>query len=541
MKSRIATLLTAALGAAACLSLGAVAHAYPDAKVEAQTRPDFGLLIRPPLHRHHYRPWGGHRPGFYVDEGYGRFGPDGGPNPYGPGGGREVAFVDCGKAHPGEVNWALRSLRPGGTLILRAGHVDGGACLDNVVVDKPVTIQGDGGAPYRSIRLGYESPGGQHRTKREIIDETVSIPAALKSRPGGPCIDIEVQAGLTGEVVLRDLVIEDTDAGDESCVYVRDSHVRLERSVIRYAGNGSALYVNGGSVTATDDVRVDANTFGSGIYVENGFVDFDEVTVTRAATGIQIEPTGKQPSRIRNSRLFLWPAQSPSFGTSSTGIVVPGSREQGQLAIENTVICGYGIGLFVEGANTVELNDSRICHVAKGAVAAGGQLTVKGSAIGANLLGIQIGAGKVAVSGTKFYGMRYREIYLEPGATEAQLSNVDYYTNSEYCRWRPVDDGFWRERGRRERHGGGFFGFGRHDDMHDRFYNPHAYGPSGRCFEPNPGDWADEEDFGFEGNNEFYGFNGDSGWPAYERRVPEPYDHYDWDHPDTYRPHRDHY
>ena len=70
MKSRLTLALAAFAGAAATLTLHSSVQAYPDAKVEAQLRPDFGLLLRPPLHHHHYRPWG-RGPHVITDEGPG--------------------------------------------------------------------------------------------------------------------------------------------------------------------------------------------------------------------------------------------------------------------------------------------------------------------------------------------------------------------------------------------------------------------------------------------------------------------------------------
>ena len=242
--------LSAAAVAAAVLLTSGESVAYPDAKVETQLRPDFGLLLKPPIKRHRrYKPWGGRRlpPPIYDGGPYGPGVPPGGP-------GRDVAFVDCAMARDDNAaNRALASLKPGGTLILRA---NGAACLDSLVITKPVTIQGDGGAPVRGWRLGWNESA--RRTRTEILEKVENAPVSFRGRPGSPCMVIDVAPSLRGQVVLRDLVIEQKKAGGEACIYAHNSDVRIESSVIVYAGEGSAVYLDGGSLTTGDSVEIDA-------------------------------------------------------------------------------------------------------------------------------------------------------------------------------------------------------------------------------------------------------------------------------------------
>jgi hypothetical protein len=511
---RLASLSLVALAAAA-VGAAQPAKAFPDARIESQLRPNFGLLVRPPLHAHgYYRPWGGHYPGWwrpYAPP------PPGGPFP--PGFGRDVAYVDCAMVPgPNAVNAALRFLRPGGTLILKAG---GAACLDNVIIDKPVTIQSDSGRPFRSMPMQHEGYDPDQRFEGRDAphwaydpDDMVSTPPTFKSQPGGPCMVIEVQPGLQGPVILRDLVIQATEAGREACIYARNSDVRIERSVIRYAGDGAAIYVEGGKLTLRDDVRVDANTYQQAIYAENATLDAEDTTITRAFIGVQIIPAGREESRLTHVRFrFMKPGASATFDAPNIGVVVPGSRFAGRLRIDETKICGYQTGLWVQGANDVEVTRSHICRSTKGVIAAGGNTVLNRNSIGANIYGVQIGAGHVTLADNAIYGARVRDVYLEPGAPLPNGGGNFFYSSSEFCSWRPLDKDYWgRERVSHR--------------MRDRYYLPKWRGDWWECRDPydlEPG-WLDgEREMGYGDPEGFYALGR---WPDRERMVPQPYDRY---------------
>ncbi|MGZ9100125.1 MAG: hypothetical protein ACXW3O_10510, partial [Brevundimonas sp.] len=131
--ARIASVIGGA--AAIAVAVGAfvltdapTARAQVAAKVESQTRPNFGILLDPPTRSYRNR-GSSHR---RYD--YRRHRPDWRPG-Y-PGGyprGEEVVLVDCG-GNPGSggVEDAVRRVRPGGTLVIRAR---GGACVGWLNID----------------------------------------------------------------------------------------------------------------------------------------------------------------------------------------------------------------------------------------------------------------------------------------------------------------------------------------------------------------------------------------------------------------------
>ena len=77
------------------------AYSSPAARIDESIKPNFGLLLRPPLYRHHHRRgvWYGRDIGWGPgpSEGYGNpYGLPFGPSPYGLPGGPKSITVDCG-------------------------------------------------------------------------------------------------------------------------------------------------------------------------------------------------------------------------------------------------------------------------------------------------------------------------------------------------------------------------------------------------------------------------------------------------------------
>ncbi|RZJ20595.1 MAG: hypothetical protein EON85_15830 [Brevundimonas sp.] len=130
----------AAIVAGAALSLTLApdtVQAQTAARVESQTRPNFGVLLDPPT-----RASGPRRDRNRYD--YRRHRPDWRPGlpPLRPGG-EEIVLVDCGgNPGTGAVEDAVRRVRPGGTLVIRSRA---GACVGWLNIDKPMTIIGEGG------------------------------------------------------------------------------------------------------------------------------------------------------------------------------------------------------------------------------------------------------------------------------------------------------------------------------------------------------------------------------------------------------------
>jgi hypothetical protein len=474
----------AAAAVAAAILAAPASEAYPDARVETQLRPDFGLLLNPPLRRHR-RPHRhrGYENGWDYRHHWGWNGePFHGRDWNGPL--RDVALVDCSDAHSdNDINYALASLAPGGTLILRTAQNQG--CLDSVHITKPVTIQGDGGQIWsprgsrRHYRPEYSDslandvaapdpqadiappPGAAQPTPADdltVADDQVAaldedaygdesdgrrtgtgpvrrsefpgLAAHLKSRPGQACIDIAPGAG---KVVLRNLVIDQAQGGEAPCIYAENADVQIENSIIRYAGEGSAIFVDGGSLTISQDTLIDVSTYDRAIYAERARIDLSDFTLSgEPAIGIELVGPLKDSS-IRDIEMYSRP-QAPVFATPSVGLVISAANALGELDVYRARICGFGIGVWQQGANDTNIRRGLICHTGKGIVAAGGDMTVEGTVIGASLLGVQVGAAhRLDLNNLTIYGTSTFDIYREPGSIQPGGNASDFYSTNTLC------------------------------------------------------------------------------------------------------------
>ncbi|MEC8456825.1 MAG: hypothetical protein VXZ43_07940, partial [Pseudomonadota bacterium] len=202
--------LLAAFALAALTTLPDPVQAQVAAKVEAQTRPNFGVLLDPPTRA---------RPRAHRRYDYGRYrGPDWRPLPRPPHQ-EEVVLVDCG-GNPGSgaIESAVQRVRPGGTLIIRAR---GGACVGWLNIDKPMTIIGDSGFDPR---------------RWDAATPTLQAPDGLPCLTAAPGVRVEV----------RDLVFASPHAGEAACVIGYGAEIVMSRVGFRHAGDEAAIYVDGG-------------------------------------------------------------------------------------------------------------------------------------------------------------------------------------------------------------------------------------------------------------------------------------------------------
>lgn len=384
------------------------------AKVESQTRPDFGLLLDPPPRtsrpRHHGRDrpwrWRDHYSGWRDDRGrdWDRYW-HGRPN--------DVAAVDCGmEGSPYALQRAVEHLRPGGTLILR-----GQGCIGWLDVNKPLTIIGDADV----------TPNGFGP----------ATPATLRAPDGLPCIT--VAAGV--RVEMRDVVLEATNAGDAACVVGYDAQIVMRRTAVRYAGDEAAVFADGGLFDFRDGA-INAETLGAAVVGYGATVTVERVRVTSSSLGFELTPGGASASTLSDLTMLAG-QRAQGYGPRAIGVLVRGSRQFGQVSIAGAVICGYDEGLAVDGASLQVVN-SLICMSRKGAVLYSGDLSIERSFIGAEDVGVAGGQGRARIIENTFFGVQ-RAFLVERAQVEA-YGNVIYSQNACRPGRRPRDGR--RERGR---------------------------------------------------------------------------------------------
>ncbi|MFN4289095.1 MAG: hypothetical protein ACK4E3_11430 [Brevundimonas sp.] len=404
----LATAFAAMIGAVTLIGSGSggSAQAQVAAKVESQTRPNFGILLDPPTRtrpRHRQRRWnyGEHHPGWRP------------PLPGPILGQEEIVLIDCGgNSGSGALEHAVARVRPGGTLIVRAR---GGPCVGWLNIDKPMTIMGEGGFDRRDW--------DRH-------------PAASIQAPAGlPCMT--VAQGVRVEV--RDIVFESRHAGQAACVVGYGAQLIFHRTGFRHGGDEAAIYADGGLIDIRGSV-IEAATVAPAIIADSATLTAHEVDISQAITGIEIIPGPGEPSRLTAVHLNGTEAQH-TFGPRSIGLLVRAARNYGRVEVERSRICGYIDGIVIEGAS-VDVRHSRICRADKGAVVYNGELSLIENRIRATEVGFGVVSGRAVANDNTF--SRVQQVYYAEPRASVDLNGNRVYTRANLCRPQLVP--VWRDR-----------------------------------------------------------------------------------------------
>jgi hypothetical protein len=384
----VAALVVAASGLA--LSLPDTAQAQSAARVESQTRPNFGVLIDPPTRGSRSR--GSARRWRYNDHR-----PDYRPAPP-RAGGEEIVLIDCGgNPGTGAVEDAVRRVRPGGTLIIRAR---GGPCVGWLNIDKPMTIIGESGFDPRDW--------ARHPTP------------TLQAPDGLPCMT--VAQGVRVEV--RDMLFASPRAGDAACIVGYGAEIILNRAGMRYVGDEAAIYADGGLLDIRN-VVIEAQTVAPAIVADGATLTAYEMVIGGAQVGLELTPGAGQTATISTSTLLGVEAPN-NFGPRSIGVIIRSGRDYGRVEIENTAICGYVEGVAIEGAS-VAITGSRICKSEKGVVLYNGELRLADSRVRAASVGVAAASGRAVILNNSFSGVR--EVYYSE-----DRSNIEARGNKVWSR-----------------------------------------------------------------------------------------------------------
>ena len=377
--------LIAAL-AVLCLAIGVMPEAAiagsPDAKIDQQIRPCFGLLLEPNLSDgcrvKHYRK---HKPRYGT--GYG----------YGQSRGRYRTSVDCDRAYPGEVSEVLDQLDEGDTLTLRSAN--GGACVDSLNVTRAVNIVFDGPAPTR----------GQ---------------PVLVTPPGQPCI--RIAAGVQ-YVVVEGLSIDALRSGSSSCISGRATELALKNMVIRYDGDASALDL-GESRLELANVTFIGRT-RQAVVKATGAIMADNVEVAATAIGAAFE--AGEDSRIRDFRVIRlgdWTGSSRS--RNSAGFVLAGMNRSQLVQIEGLYVDGFSRGVYVGGGDETTLLRPVVRDSDWAIVLENADLRVLEGKLEATDVGIYAGSGTVYASDNAIAGVMRAGLFADNGAQVRARDNRVY-------------------------------------------------------------------------------------------------------------------
>ncbi|KRA56755.1 hypothetical protein ASD79_16985 [Caulobacter sp. Root655] len=396
--------LVAAL-AVATLGFGVLPEAAlagsPDAKIDQQIRPCFGLLLEPNLStgcrvKHYRKP----KPRYGAGYGHGR-------------GGRYRTFVDCDRAYPGEVSDVLDRLYEGDTLTLRSRG--GGACVDSLNVTKSVTIVADGYAPTRGRPI-LVAPAGQ------------------------PCI--RIAAGVR-YVVIEGLGIDALRAGSASCIIGRATELALKNVVVRYDGDASALDLGESRLEASNVTFIGRTR--QAVVKATGAIMADNVEVAATAIGAAFE--AGEDSRIRDFRVIRlgdWTGSSRS--RNSAGFVLAGMNRSQLVQIEGLYVDGFSRGIYVGGGDETTLLRPVVRDSDWAVVLENADLRVLEGKLEATDVGVYAGSGTVyaadnAIAGVMRAGLfadngaqvraRDNRVYARPGGCEALITG--YFDGKLTC------------------------------------------------------------------------------------------------------------
>ena len=386
MVSRYSLLLGVAMAASALTSLvGGAAYASPEAGIDALVRPRFGVLIDPPLHRHHYDRPRGYRSGYGS-----RYGVDRGPTypNYTPGGWEQTEVVDCGDPNAGRTPLAdaLYRLADHGTLFIRGNSQ---ACHESLYITHPVVIAGEPPSAFQS----HPSTG----------------PAAIAPPDGAPCLTI--QSGVS-DVEIRDLTLLSPHGGGHACIESWDAAVALVRTEIRYGGDGSAIYVSGGQLLAKG-LGVTSSSYDPAIVTEGATVDIQGAMVVAASTGVEITPSAGGTAKLARLSILA----DSTGATAESGVIVRSARGgPSRFEIENARVSGFDTGIVLQQGASGEVEKVKITHARLGLVSEALRLVVSDSVIGATRSAAYVIRGHATFHDNRFFGFGGLPIDVEPGA-----------------------------------------------------------------------------------------------------------------------------
>jgi len=403
---------------ALCALAAGVASAYPEAGVDAQIRPAFGLLLHPPLHRHHYHS------DYSRDQGDGRnhnhCWRDGRDECSAPPMREETVVVDCNTTYyyrdgtPDEapLQHALDRLMDGGTLYIRGNT---SSCRESLDVRATVTIAGEPPSAFAGP---------------EFNRPTISPP------DGAPCIRIE--QGVT-RVEIRDLVLTTAHGGGEACIEAWDTALSLTRTQIDYSGDGSAIYMSGVKLLALES-SITANSYDPAIVSEGGSVEFRGVRINSASTGVELSPAVASGSLFERVSIV---SQSATPGASSqAGLIVRLARGgAATLEMRHSRVVGFDTGLWFQQGVVPTVDSVKVIHSRVAVTSEAPGLTLTNSLLQGERSGVYVMRGQARVRHNLMFGFNGLGIDSEPGVDLKASDNLffpasgcsKYFMTDDFC------------------------------------------------------------------------------------------------------------
>jgi len=378
------------------------ASAFPvDAQIAEQIKPNFGVLLHPPIyHRPPHHWWiERRRPLLYpVIPGcraYGRCQP--------------LPLVDTITVYCDHepIQPALDRLADGGTLVLRTRG--GQACIGSVETDRSVTIVGDDESIFDA------GPGPAHIT--------------LSPEPGRPCV-----LAHAGNIVLKNLTIDAREAHEVDCLVSDGAWLGLDHAHLKYDGDGAPIATRGGRLVILDS-RIDTQTLGAAVLAENTVVEIRRTEIDALGVGLELTPAQQMESQISDVGIFTRRTdEADRRAIGDAGIIIQGAREmRPTIHIDGVTISRFRTGISIGQNTKVEVVRTRLAHTAVG-ISSEGDAEIADTAIGAGELGVYELAGHARVRGVMVYGARYGPV-ASAGDDAPPMDDTEtwFFTPTESC------------------------------------------------------------------------------------------------------------
>lgn len=394
-----------ALWAALILGVAAaapdVAVASPDAKIDQQIRPCFGLLIQPNLSHGCKVRYAKPRPcarGYYRSRG--RCLPAGGGYGPGYGGGDAQREINCDYAYPGQVSEAVARLYDGDTLTLTS--TNGGACVDSLNITQSITIV------VRNYSPGLNNP-------------------ILVAPAGQPCL--RIQPGVQ-YVVLEGLGIEASRAGSAACITGRATEIALKNVTIRYDGDASAFDVSDSRIELSGVTFIGRTR--SAVVKATGTIMAQDVEIAATALGGAFETSGDSRLRdIRITRLGDWTGSSRT--RNSAGFVLSGMNRQQLVTIDGLYVDGFSRGVYIGGGDETTLLRPVVRDSDWAVTVENANLRLNEGELEATDVGLYVASGVAFAANNKIVGVMRSGIYADAGGQVRAVDNR-IYARPEGCK-----------------------------------------------------------------------------------------------------------
>ena len=354
------------------LSFGSVAQAMPDARIDQEIRPCFGLLLRPEVSRrcqaHH-----GHKGGAGLVR-------------------APSTYIDCAYAYPGQISDTIARTWNGVTIYLTSSN--GRGCRESVVINRDARILGDPDRPVLFIEPLLLAPQGQ------------------------PCI--RMAPGL--KVDIRGVSMAQDDGDRSACILGQDDDLFVSRSDVSYSGASNVIALAGDSRLTIVDSRIVSRSQEAAI-VTRGKLKFDRVNIGAAVIGVKAGL--QEDSRIDNLtlvRLDDWTGSRRS--ASSAGLALMDIGPTQLVEISGLDVTGFSRGAYVAGGGEVSFIAPKFSQTDWALLVEGPTVRVSKASINAQEVGIYAASGTTFINGADITGVMRSGIFAERGAQVRSVDNV---------------------------------------------------------------------------------------------------------------------